>query len=383
MSRLTPSVMLFAFVLLLLELQLEPWKRPPASGDTASGRVLSTSDFGLSPADPDLLTETRSGAHPLHSSKSLRLRCSPTRPSFRHRRAALSCPPVASASLRSIYCSDYHRELRPLASVGYCFPPTSQATSIFPITVVKYFTLRSEVVSTISGDSFASGPRLFSNPVQSLVPLQPHCRRISFNATAIVTSRFYGSKLYHLNLLLLVTAGSIVQECGFARFARYILTVASPSHYAVSSIDGSSHCRICGPPNLLVAGTIIVQEYVVIFNGCSHVSCSCHTSTHRVFTGVLRPLLVRTRISSSAEALATSCRLVPRTNSLSSLSRVRLLSPSPPLHIPLQLLFRQHLHTSLQRREIQSSPETVFSCSQFNVEFDFIVFFRMQARVLQ
>ncbi|CAN7044880.1 unnamed protein product [Brassica oleracea var. botrytis] len=260
MSRLPPSVMLFAFVLLLLELQLEPWKRPPASGDTASGRVLSTSDFGLSPADPDLLTETRSGAHPLYSSKCLRLRCSPTRPSFRHRRAALSCPHVASASLRSIYCSDYHRELRPLASVGYCFPPTSQATSIFPITVVKYFTLRSEVLSTISGDSFASGPRLFSNPVQSLVPLQLHCRRISFNATAIVTSRFYGAKLYHLNLLFLVTAGSIVQECGFARFARYIFTVASPSHYAVSSIDGSSHCRICGPPNLLVAGTIIVQE---------------------------------------------------------------------------------------------------------------------------
>ncbi|KAH0892481.1 hypothetical protein HID58_054910, partial [Brassica napus] len=132
MSRLPHSVMLFAFVLLLLELQLEPWKRPPASGDTASGRVVSTSDFGLSPADPDLLIETRS--------------------------AALSCPPVASASLRSIYCSDYHRELRPLASVGYCFPPTSQATSIFPITVVKYFTLRSEVFSTISGDSFASSP---------------------------------------------------------------------------------------------------------------------------------------------------------------------------------------------------------------------------------
>ncbi|KAF3567186.1 hypothetical protein DY000_02011647 [Brassica cretica] len=98
MSRLPPSVMLFAFVLLLLGLQLEPWKRPPASGDTASGRVLSTSDFGISPADPDLLTETRSGAQPLHSSKSLRLRCSPTRPSFWHRRAALSCPPVASAS---------------------------------------------------------------------------------------------------------------------------------------------------------------------------------------------------------------------------------------------------------------------------------------------
>ncbi|CDY14912.1 BnaA02g22540D [Brassica napus] len=235
MSCLPPSVMLFAFVLWLLELQLEPWKRPPASGDTASGRVLSISDFGLSPADPDLLTETHSGAQPLHSSKSCLI-----------------------------------LELRPLASVGYCFPPTSQATSIFPITVVKYFTLPSEVVSTISGDSFASGPRLFSNPVESLVPLHPHCRRISFNATAIITSRFYGTMLYHLNLLLLVTAGSIMQECGFTRFAPYILTVASPSHYTVSSIDGSSHTRIYGPPNLLVAETIVQEPYLYSSNSCLH-----------------------------------------------------------------------------------------------------------------
>ncbi|KAF3591475.1 hypothetical protein DY000_02023850 [Brassica cretica] len=417
MSHLPPSVMIFAFVLLLLELQLEPWKRPPASGDTASGRVLSTSDFGLSPADPDLLTETRSGAQPLHSSKSLRLRCSPTRPSFRHRRAALSCPLVASASLRSIYCSDYHRELRPLAYVGYCFPPTSQATSIFPITVVKYFTLRSEVVSTISGDSFASGLRLFSNPVQSLVPLQPHCHRISFNATAIVNSHllvtFSPLRLHHTTpsqaSTVLHIAGSVALpissslellscKCGFARFTNFI-TAALPSHYAVSNIDGSSQSQLCD----LQTGA------VVIFNGCSQISCSCRTSTHRVFTCVLGPLLVRTRISSPEEALATSCRLVPRMNSVSSLSRVRLLSPPPPLHIPLQrdlnsaypdsvncylleavpsttlcvVLFRQHLHTSLQRREIQSSPEIVFSCSQFNVEFEFIAFLRMQARVLQ
>ncbi|CAF2142040.1 unnamed protein product [Brassica napus] len=243
MSCLPPSVMLFAFVLWLLELQLEPWKRPPASGDTASGRVLSISDFGLSPADPDLLTETHSGAQPLHSSKSCLI-----------------------------------LELRPLASVGYCFPPTSQATSIFPITVVKYFTLPSEVVSTISGDSFASGPRLFSNPVESLVPLHPHCRRISFNATAIITSRFYGTMLYHLNLLLLVTAGSIMQECGFTRFAPYILTVASPSHYTVSSIDGSSHTRIYGPPNLLVAETI-VQEYSCLHRLPSTSHCNSYSGS--------------------------------------------------------------------------------------------------------
>ena len=70
---------------------------------------------------------------------------------------------------------------------------------------------------------------------------------------------FYGAKLLRLNLCLLVTAGSIVQECCFARFVYVFLTVASLSHYAVSSIDGSSQSRICGLPDLLVAGTI-VQE---------------------------------------------------------------------------------------------------------------------------
>ncbi|CAN6850559.1 unnamed protein product [Brassica oleracea] len=48
-------------------------------------------------------------------------------------------------------------------------------------------------------------------------------------------------------------------ECGSARFVRYYITAALPSHYAVSSIDGSSQSRIYDPPNLLIAETI-VQE---------------------------------------------------------------------------------------------------------------------------
>ncbi|CAN6865608.1 unnamed protein product, partial [Brassica oleracea] len=75
---------------------------------------------------------------------------------------------------------------------------------------------------------------------------------------------FYGAKLLRLNLCLLVTAGSIVQKCCFARFVYVFLTVASLSHYAVSSIDGSSQSRICGLPDLLVAGTIIGLQ---TFNG--------------------------------------------------------------------------------------------------------------------
>ncbi|KAG2285177.1 hypothetical protein Bca52824_044781 [Brassica carinata] len=68
---------------------------------------------------------------------------------------------------------------------------------------------------------------------------------------------FYGAKLHRLDLRLLVTTGPIVQECCFARFHGF--HHSSLSHYAVSSIDGSSQNRICGLPDLLVAGTI-VQE---------------------------------------------------------------------------------------------------------------------------
>ncbi|KAL0774282.1 hypothetical protein Bca101_039433 [Brassica carinata] len=70
---------------------------------------------------------------------------------------------------------------------------------------------------------------------------------------------FYGAKLHRSNRCLLVTAGPIVQECCFARVAHDYITAAFLSLYAVSSIDGSSQSRISGLPDLLVAGTI-VQE---------------------------------------------------------------------------------------------------------------------------
>ncbi|KAF3577779.1 hypothetical protein DY000_02034431 [Brassica cretica] len=70
---------------------------------------------------------------------------------------------------------------------------------------------------------------------------------------------FYGAKLHRSNHCLLVTAGPIVQECCFARVAHDYVTAASLSHYAISSIDGSSQSRIGGLPDLLVTGTI-VQE---------------------------------------------------------------------------------------------------------------------------
>ena len=50
-----------------------------------------------------------------------------------------------------------------------------------------------------------------------------------------------------------------MQECCFSRVAHDYFTAASLSHYAVSSIDGSSQSRIGGLPNLLVVN-LIVQE---------------------------------------------------------------------------------------------------------------------------
>ncbi|KAH0897178.1 hypothetical protein HID58_046746 [Brassica napus] len=77
---------------------------------------------------------------------------------------------------------------------------------------------------------------------------------------------FYGAKLHWLNLCLQVTAGPIVQECCFARVAHDYVTAASLSHYAVSSINGSSQSR-SSFPNLLVAGTIVGLRTVNVAYG--------------------------------------------------------------------------------------------------------------------
>ncbi|KAH0896576.1 LOW QUALITY PROTEIN: hypothetical protein HID58_046144 [Brassica napus] len=158
--------------------------------------------------------------------------------------------------------------------------------------------------------------------------------RISFNATAIVTSRFYGSKLYHLNLLLLVTVRSIVQECGFARFARYILTVASPSHCTVSS-DGSSHCRICGPPDLLVAGTIIVQECgFARFTNFITAALPSHYAVSNIDDFLLMPYLYSSNLHWRVETLARQnqdlivCRSISDELSASSTHEFAIVSIS-------------------------------------------------------
>uniref|UniRef100_M4DXZ8 Uncharacterized protein n=1 Tax=Brassica campestris TaxID=3711 RepID=M4DXZ8_BRACM len=69
-------------------------------------------------------------------------------------------------------------------SVDYGSPPT-QATTTTPHIVVMLFTLRLEMVSTISDESFASGPRLLPGPIKPFVRLQPRCRT-SFNTAETI-----------------------------------------------------------------------------------------------------------------------------------------------------------------------------------------------------
>ncbi|KAF2589805.1 hypothetical protein F2Q70_00039051 [Brassica cretica] len=110
-----------------------------------------------------------------------------------------------------------------------------------------------------------SPPGRFESPTPATAPFQPSIASSQvFMPPAIhLTSRQLhptnGAKLHRSNRCLLVTARPIVQEYCFARVAHDYVTAASLSHYAVSSIDGSSQSRIGGLSDLLVAGTI-VQE---------------------------------------------------------------------------------------------------------------------------
>ncbi|KAG2269375.1 hypothetical protein Bca52824_063930 [Brassica carinata] len=65
---------------------------------------------------------------------------------------------------------------------------------------------------------------------------------------------------FTVSFIPLLVAIYIVQECGLARFTRHYVTVAFPTHYAVSSIDGSSQSWLYDPLSpFLFAGTN-VQE---------------------------------------------------------------------------------------------------------------------------
>ncbi|CAN7064425.1 unnamed protein product, partial [Brassica rapa subsp. trilocularis] len=84
---------------------------------------------------------------------------------------------------------------------------------------------------------------------------------VSITLCRLKHRRFFTYQPYGAPIPILV-AETIVQECGHARFARFYVIVASPSHYAVSSIDSSSQSHLCDFPT-----------GAVIFYGVSRNSC--------------------------------------------------------------------------------------------------------------
>ncbi|KAH0868148.1 hypothetical protein HID58_075170, partial [Brassica napus] len=117
-------------------------------------------------------------------------------------------------------------------------------------------------------------PDLHISLVLDLISPVQRCEQMLCQSTHV--SRLSSWPLHRSKRCLLVTVGSIVQECCFARVAHDYVTAASLSHYAVSSIDGSSQSRIGGLPDLLVAGTIVQECGLASFYNSITVASPSH-----------------------------------------------------------------------------------------------------------
>ncbi|WZY87059.1 hypothetical protein YC2023_033443 [Brassica napus] len=154
--------------------------------------------------------------------------------------------------------------------------PTPQATTTSLLAVVTFFTLQQEMVSTISGESFASGPRLFfvtlhqlSNTDTTMIyvtssqscpaeTLQGSDHSLSFSLFAESFIVKFSIKAttppkicFSFDIVLFKCRNVSMIYCARVwtrRFACYYVTAAPPSHYAVSSIDGSSQSQLFDPP---------------------------------------------------------------------------------------------------------------------------------------
>ncbi|CAN6931597.1 unnamed protein product [Brassica oleracea] len=65
---------------------------------------------------------------------------------------------------------------------------------------------------------------------------------------------------FTVSFIPLLVARYTVQECGLARFTRHYVTIAFPTHYAVSSIDGSSQSWLYDLLSLFLFAGTTVQE---------------------------------------------------------------------------------------------------------------------------
>uniref|UniRef100_A0A0D3CQM0 Uncharacterized protein n=1 Tax=Brassica oleracea var. oleracea TaxID=109376 RepID=A0A0D3CQM0_BRAOL len=71
---------------------------------------------------------------------------------------------------------------------------------------------------------------------------------------------------FTVSFIPLLVARYTVQECGLTRFTRHYVTVAFPTHYAVSSIDGSSQSWLYDPLSpFLFAGTTVQEVNYATF----------------------------------------------------------------------------------------------------------------------
>ncbi|KAF3542363.1 hypothetical protein DY000_02005043 [Brassica cretica] len=246
-------------------------------------------------------------------------------------------------------------ECKELSVKGFASPPIQQVTTATHI-VVMLFTLPPEMVPTISVESFVSSPRLLLDLIQPLCRIAETLQgfdhllgfglfaessvvKFSFKATIppkiclrfnIVLVNCRNSRPYSLYIPFLAVE-TIVQECGRARSSRYYVTVASPSQYAVSSIDGSSQSRPYNPPSFSLSLELLCKsvDSPVLIATISPLRLHYITPSqaltvlHRVGTVTLSPelqsstevlgfLVIKTRWLGSSTSISTYLRSFER-----------------------------------------------------------------------
>ncbi|CAH8356577.1 unnamed protein product [Eruca vesicaria subsp. sativa] len=145
--------------------------------------------------------------------------------------------------------------------------PIVVASSAHPIVVTVFHIdeWRNAGAATFEGGLTRSGPRHLLVSVRN----RPDLPTSMLSPECVIIGRETISRSHHHDPLTFPsifdgcfsssTIGFIVQECCFARFVQFYFIDASLSHYAVSSIDGSSQNRFCCFLGLFVAD-LTVQE---------------------------------------------------------------------------------------------------------------------------
>ncbi|KAJ0264614.1 hypothetical protein HA466_0029380 [Hirschfeldia incana] len=154
------------------------------------------------------------------------------------------------SELCKVEASSFRRD-SPTASINNRCPSPILTSSPFPFTprraVLTSDLPRAVVTSVEPSQAYASRvlrlhhygllriPPTYSSILQYLVShtvMEPEMKKVSTATTSIAS--------FAASFTPRLVTGSTVQECGLAQFTCYYVTVAFHTHYAVSSIDGSS-----------------------------------------------------------------------------------------------------------------------------------------------